>query len=194
MDNYVTGMTIRTQREKHGMTQQQLADKLNVSDKTVSKWENGRGLPDVSLLEPISQALHISLIELINGEHIVNSNRSSNMKRSKLYVCPVCGNVIHSTGTAVVSCCGIVLPPLEAEAPDDNHHATVEEMDGEYFVSIAHPMTKEHYISFAAIYNDSMFIMEKLYPEGRAEVRLPRLKCGTLLWFCNRHGLFAQKV
>ena len=56
MDQYVTGMTIKSLREKNKMTQLMLADKLGVSDKTISKWETGKGYPDITLLEPIAEA------------------------------------------------------------------------------------------------------------------------------------------
>lgn len=111
MDNYITGAAVKRLREARRMTQAQLAQRLGVSDKAVSKWETGRGFPDVSLLEPLAGALSISVPELLSGEQVVNSNRAANILRSSLYVCPVCGNIIHASGAAVVSCCGVALPP-----------------------------------------------------------------------------------
>ena len=146
MDRYVTGAVIRRLRENMKMTQEELAEKVFVSSKAVSKWETGQGFPDVSLIEPMAKALDISVIELLSGEDIRNCNRSSNMTKGKFYVCPVCGNVINTTGEAVVSCCGITLPPLEPEAPDEEHGITVEIIEDEYYVTVCHPMTKEHYI------------------------------------------------
>ena len=67
MDCCVTGAVIRTLRERLGMTQAELAEKICVSDKTVSKWETGRGFPDVSLLEPLGSALQVSVRELLCG-------------------------------------------------------------------------------------------------------------------------------
>ena len=118
MNTYVTGATIKQLRESRNMTQGSLAKKIGVSSKTISKWETAKGLPDISLLQPLAQALGISVIELMNGEHIINKNVSANILRSTLYVCPVCGNVIHSIGDSLVSCCGITLPALEAEEAD----------------------------------------------------------------------------
>ena len=109
MNSYVTGATIRQLREKRNLTQAELAEKIGVSSKTISKWETAKGLPDISLLQPLAQALNISVIELMNGEHIINKNISANMLRSQFHVCPICGNVIHSTGSSVISCCGITL-------------------------------------------------------------------------------------
>lgn len=136
MNNYITGSTIRTLREKNKMTQQQLAEKLCVSDKTISKWETGKGLPDISLIEPLANTLKVSIPELLSGEQIINSNRSANLLKSNLYVCPICGNIIHSTGEAMISCCGVTLPPLEAEQDDDEHQISCEKIEDEYFISM----------------------------------------------------------
>ena len=121
MDRYVTGDVVRRLREGKKLTQEELAERLFVSSKTVSKWETGKGFPDIGLLEPLAKALDISVIELLSGEDIRNRNRSSNMMKSKFCVCPICGNVIQSIGEAVVSCCGITLPSLEPEAADEDH-------------------------------------------------------------------------
>ncbi len=118
MNSYVTGAMIRQLREQKNMTQEELAARLYVSSKAVSKWETGQGLPDISLLEPLAKALDISIIELFSGQNVVNRNRASNMLRSVFYVCPVCGNSIFALGQAVVSCCGITLPPLSPEETD----------------------------------------------------------------------------
>ena len=194
MDTYVTSTTIKELREKRNMTQAELADRIGVSSKTVSKWETAKGLPDVSLLQPLAEALNISLIELMNGQHIINKNVSGNMLRSKFYVCPICGNVIHCTGDAVISCCGITLPALSAEETDEEHAITIEKVEDEHFVTVHHPMTKQHYISFIVYVNDHQMQMVKLYPEGNAETRLQLRGRGYLYYYCNQHGLFRQKV
>ena len=150
MNQYVTGTVIRELREKNGMTQLQLAEKLGVSDKTVSKWETAKGYPDITLLEPIAKVFRISVTELISGNTVQNANVSANMMRSKFHVCPVCGNVIHSMGEAAIQCHGILLAPLEAEPTDEHHMILIERVEDEYYVRIDHSMTKEHYISFAA--------------------------------------------
>ena len=190
MDRYVTGAVIRKLREKKKITQEELADMIHVSGKAVSKWETGQGFPDISLLEPLAKALDISVIELLSGEDIRNTNRSFNMARGKFYVCPVCGNVIIATGETVVSCCGITLPPLEAEPADEEHAIRKEVAEDEYYVSVGHPMTKEHYISFLAAVSDFGVQLVKLYPEGNAEARFKINRVKTLFAYCNRHGLF----
>lgn len=192
MNSYVTGMTIKTLREKRGITQTVLGDQLGVSGKTVSKWETGKGLPDICLLQPLAKALGVSVIELMNGEFFINQNKSSNMTRTKFYVCPVCGHVIHSTGSALVGCCGITLPALEAEEADNEHMLSIEAIEDEYFLAIHHPMTKEHAISFVASVTPDRIQMIKFYPEGNAETRLPLRGHGFIYWYCNQHGLFKK--
>ena len=194
MNNYVTGTTIRHLREDRGMTQAELGEKIGVSSKTVSKWETAKGLPDITLLQPLAQALGISVIEMMNGEPIINRNVSANLLRGKFYVCPLCGNIIHCTGSTVVSCCGISLPPLEAEAPDEDHGITIENVEDEHFITVRHPMSKAHFISFLAFVTCDRVQLVKLYPEGEAQTRLQLRGMGRLYWYCNRHGLFVKKL
>lgn len=194
MNSYVTGAMIKRLREERSLTQAQLGDILGVGDKCVSKWETGRGYPDVSLLEPLAAALGVSVIELMSGESTVNTNRSFNMLRMKFYVCPVCGNVITGTGEAVISCHGITLPPQEADAPADDRAVTVEKVEDEYYVTVSHEMNKEHYISFIAAVRDDSCEIKKLYPEGAAEARFKISRTRRLYYYCNRHGLFAVPV
>ena len=194
MGQYVTGSVIRALREKQNYTQKQLADAISVSDKTVSKWETDRGLPDVTLLEPLAKALKVSVAELLSGEYVVNRNRSGNPERARFYICPICGNVIWSMGEGAFSCCGVTLPPREAEEPDGEHILSVETVDNEWYVSADHPMTKEHFLSFIALVSYDRVQLCKLYPEQAAEARFPRRGGGTLYACCNRHGLYRLKL
>lgn len=190
MDQYITGSLIRELREARKLTQAELAETICVSDKTVSKWETGKGYPDISLLEPLAEALRISVIELMAGRNIVNQNRSFNMKRLRFYVCPVCGNVIWSTGDLTVSCCGITLPALEAEPAEAEHELSVSLSEDEYYITCDHPMAREHYISFIAAVKDNGCEIVKLYPEGSCEARFKCARTVRLYYYCNRHGLF----
>jgi transcriptional regulator with XRE-family HTH domain len=194
MNSYVTGATIKHLRESRRLTQAELADRIGVSSKTVSKWETAKGLPDVSLLQPLAQALGISVIELMNGEPVINKNVSANMLRGRFYICPICGNAIYTLGNTVVSCCGITLPAQEAEEADDDHPLTIENVEDEHFITIRHPMTKQHYISFVAYVTTDRLQMVKLYPEGDAQTRLQLRGAGILYYYCNRHGLFRKKL
>ena len=172
------------------MTQLQLAEKLGVSDKTVSKWETAKGYPDITLLESIADAFSISVAELISGNTVQNSNVSANMTKSKFYVCPICGNVIHSMGEAVINCHGVLMTAAEPEETDENHKISVERIEDDYYVRIEHEMTKSHYISFIAAVSSDRIQMVKLYPEGNAETRFKISGVKRILFYCNRDGLF----
>ena len=160
MDHYVTGAVIKALREKRRMTQAELAEELCVSDKTVSKWETGRGFPDVSLLEPLGKALHISVAELLCGQAVVNTNRASNMP----------------------------------EEQDPAHRLETQRAEDEIYVSAAHPMSKGHYLSFIAYMTPDSCEIKVLYPEGNAEARFFFRRSGWLYYYCNRHGLFRQRL
>jgi len=194
MLNYVTGNTIKVLREKKNYTQKQLADILNISDKTISKWETGKGLPDVSLLEPLAKSLNVSVAELLSGEYITNINRSGNMLKSKFYVCPICGNVIQAIGEGSFSCCGINLPVQEAEEFDEEHKIILSKIENEWYLSVNHPMIKDHYISFIAYVTSNKVQLVKLYPEQNPEVRFAMSGHGFIYVFCNKHGLFSKKI
>ena len=194
MDTYITGSTIKNLREKKRITQAELADMLGVSSKAVSKWETGKGLPDITLIEPLAKALSVSVMELMSGNTVINKNLSANIVRSKFYVCPICNNIIRTVGDTVISCCGIALPPLEAEETDADHQVTIEKVEDEHFITVTHDMTKKHYISFICYVTSDRVEFVKLYPEGNAETRLKFRGSGYLYIYCNRHGLMKIKV
>ena len=191
---YIQGSVIKQLREGKGLTQKQLGDILNISDKTVSKWETDKGLPDISLLEELAAALGVSIAELFAGEMQTNSNRSANMRRTQFYVCPVCGNIIASVGKGSFSCCGVNLPPLECDTDVEDHDINIETVDDEYHVFSHHPMTKKHYISFIAYVNCYSTEIVKLYPEQDISVRLRKKGHGKIYMYCCRHGLYARRV
>lgn len=194
MKDYVSGETIRSLREKQGYTQKQLADQLCVTDKAISKWETGRGLPDGTLLQPLAHALGVSLAELLRGEAIQNRNRSAQMKRMHFYVCPLCGNIISAVGEGCFSCCGITLPPLEAESCDDSHTICAEKSEDCWYVRVTHEMSRTHSLLFLAYVTDDRCEMVRLYPQQNAEARFTRRSSGILYAYCNRHGLFSCKI
>ena len=68
MDNLKFGAFIARLRKEKGLTQKELADRLHVTDKAVSKWETAKGFPDVKLMEPLAMELGVSLVELLQGE------------------------------------------------------------------------------------------------------------------------------
>lgn len=194
MNQYVTGMVIKELREKNNMTQAALAEKLSVSDKAVSKWETGKGYPDITLLESIAKAFGISVTELMDGKTVSNVNVAANMLRSKFYVCPVCGNVMHTMGEAVINCHGVLLKPVTAEESDENHKIFIERAEDEYYVRIEHDMTKLHYISFMAALSSDKIQSVKLYPEGNAEGRFKMNGVRKIVFYCNKDGMFSIDV
>ena len=194
MNNYITGKIIKELREKEQLTQMDLAEKLGVTDKAISKWETGKGLPDITLIEPLSKALKVSVIELMNGEHIANHNKVGNMLKSNFSVCPICGNVIYTIGENVNTCCGISLPHIEAELENNKHMIDCKMIENEYYISINHNMTKDHYISFIAYTTNDRCEIVKLYPEQNAETRFFYRGKGIIYAYCNKDGLYKKYI
>lgn len=194
MDAQEIGTMIQRLREQQNLTQKALAERLAVSDKTISKWETGRGLPDMALFQPLAEALQVSVSELFSGVQIVNQNRSGNLKKMGFYVCPICGNVLYSMGEGVFSCCGISLPKLQAEPATDTHALTIQQVEYDYVVSMEHPMEKTHFLSFFAYVTSDRISFIKCYPEQNSMVRFPMMGHGTIYSYCNRHGLFQVSV
>lgn len=188
--HYIDGKMLKALREKRNMTQTALAERLHVSDKAISKWETGRGFPDISILDELAKALQISVVELLAGDQVKNENVCANMRKSLFYVCPVCGNVIHSVGEGVFSCHGIVLPPLEAEEAQ----MEVTCVENEYVVSLESPMRKDDYISFMAYVTSDSTQIIKLYPEQTAEARFIRRGHGMIYAYEVRNGLYQMKI
>ncbi len=191
----VGSLILRLRKEKN-MTQKQVADLLNISDKTVSKWERGLGCPDVSILTELSNIFGINIEKILLGDLEPNDVDGGNMKRIKFYVCPSCGNIISTTGEGEISCCGRKLKASIPNIVDDNHKISVEEVENDYYVEIDHEMTKEHYISFVAYVTYDRVLLIKLYPEQSPTVRFPRLcgkfERGKFYIYCNQHGLLMK--
>ena len=192
MDQIKTGTLIRTLRTQKGLTQKALAEAVGVGDKAVSKWERGLGCPDVSLLPQLSRVLGIGLEALLSGALDANDQERGNMKKLNFYVCPDCGNLIIAAVESGVSCCGRTLLPLEPQKPEEP--LSVEKIDDSWFISSPHPMTKEHYVSFAALLTGDTLFLRRLYPEWDLQTRIPAFGHGILLWYCTQHGLFRQLI
>ena len=192
MDQTKTGGLIRALRTQKGLTQKALAEAVGVGDKAVSKWERGLGCPDVSLLPELSRVLGVGLEALLSGELDANDQERGNMKKLNFYVCPDCGNLITTAAEMGVSCCGRTLLPLEPQKPEEP--LSVEKIDGSWFISSPHPMTKEHYVSFVALLTGDTLFLRRLYPEWDLQTRIPAFGHGILLWYCTQHGLFRQII
>ena len=194
MDTTKVGHLILRLRREKGYTQKELADKMNISDRTISKWERGQGYPDISLLPELSSLLGVNIEHILEGELASNDFVGGNMKRSNYFVCPSCGNITLSTGNAAVSCCGRKLEALVPKKATDEEKLEVTQVEEDWFISSNHPMTKEHYISFIAFATGDQVQVIKQYPEWGLQTRIPKRKHGTLLWYCTQHGLFYQLI
>ena len=190
MDCAKIGTLILQLRKEKGFTQKQVADQLNISNKTISKWECGLGCPDVSLWEDLSSILGADILKLLRGELTPNRPDVGKIDRIQFYVCPTCGNLLTSTGKATISCCGRRLHSLTPIAPMKGHEVSVEEIDTDYYVTLNHAMRKDHYISFAAYVSDDRILLNRLYPEQCPAFRFPIMRMkGNLYLYCVKHGL-----
>jgi len=194
MDQQKTGALIRRLRQEQKLTQRQLAQKLGVGDKAVSKWERGLGCPDVGLLPALAKALNTGAEQLLRGALDANETDGGNMKRIQFYFCPQCGNLLTATAPAQISCCGRPLAPLTAQAPDDAHRLQRETVEDELYLTSPHAMAKDHYLAFVALAGFDRVTLVRLYPEQNAELRLPQPRRGRLYWYCTQHGLFTEQL
>ena len=191
MDCVKLGQLILQLRKEKGLTQREIAAQLNISNKTVSKWECGKGAPDVSLWEGLSAILGADILKLLQGELNPNHVDTGKIDNIRFYVCPNCGNILTSTGKANISCCGRRLAPLSAALETTGHEISVEEMDIDYFIALHHDMSKKHYISFAAYVYDDRVWFQRFYPEQSPSFRIPAMKGGGNLYlYCTEDGLF----
>lgn len=195
MDCMKVGKLILQLRTDKGLTQKQVADQLNISNKTISKWECGLGCPDVSLWEKLANVLGADILKLLHGELNPNRPDVGRMDRIQFYVCPTCGNILTSTGAASIACCGRQLQPLRPAAADPSHAPVVEEVEDEYYAAVEHEMRREHYLLFAACVNDDRVWFNRLYPEQSPAFRFPNMRNGASLYlYCTKHGLMRYRV
>jgi desulfoferrodoxin (superoxide reductase-like protein) len=189
MDCVKIGQLIAKLRKEKKLTQKNIADALGIQSKTVSKWECGLGCPDLSLWPDLSTILGVDMKQMMEGEITSNKPDSGNIDKVRFYVCPTCGNILVSTGSASIFCCGRKLERLRPKDVSDAIKITVEEIDMDYFITFDHPMTKEHYISFVAYVKTDRVFLNRLYPEQSPTCRIPMNKGGKFYVYCNQHGL-----
>ena len=194
MDHTKIGQLIRRLRREQGLTQRQLAEEMGISDKTVSKWERGMGCPDLSLLPELSDIFHVGLDQLLTGELEAREALGGDMKKTAFYICPDCGNVVAAMADASVSCCGKRLEAAQPQKAEEADRLTVETVENDLLITSDHPMSKDHYITFAALLTGDSLMLRKQYPEWGLQVRLPAIGHGWLVWHCSKHGLFCQPV
>lgn len=194
MDLCKNGELIHSLRKAKGMTQKQVADRLGVLPKTISKWETGHGFPDTSLLSELADILGVSIDTLLSGNLTFNSEEAENFKKISFFVCPHCGSFMHGMGKCTVNCCGKQLSPLKAARPDDEHGITIEETENEYTVTFAHEMIREHFIAFVSYVSNDRVMTVKLCPEQDSSVNFPKLNGGKFYFYCISHGLFEYEI
>ena len=192
MDQEKIGGLLRSLRRQKGLTQKALARQMGLSDKTVSKWECGQGCPDLSVLSTLAAILGVPMESLLSGQLPEATPNGGTMKNLNFYVCPLCKNLMTASGAPSLSCCGRVLEPLKHQKPDDLHALSVEEIDGEWFVSSSHPMEKGHHLMFAALVTSERLTLVRQWPEWDFQIRLPKRGHGILYWYCTDHGLFRK--
>ena len=193
MDSKHMGILLQQLRKEKHMTQQELSQRLHVSPQAVSKWERGNGVPDVSLLQGLSEILGVSMPHLLCGDLAPAPTEAGNMKRLKFYVCPECGNILTASGGGEIHCCGRKLEPMTAAPVDQEHAVKVETVEDEWYVTFPHPMRKDHYFRFAAVVATERVLLVRLYPEQGGEFRIPQMRRGKLYLCCSRDGLFEVK-
>ena len=189
MDCVKIGKLIAKLRKEKSLTQKNIADALGIQNKTVSKWECGLGCPDLSLWPELSAILGVDMTQMMEGEITSNKPDSGNIDKVRFYVCPSCGNILVSTGSASIFCCGRKLERILPMETSTVHNISVEEIDTDYFITFDHPMTKEHYLSFVAYVKSDRVYMYRLYPEQSPSCRLPITSGGSLYVYCVKHGL-----
>lgn len=194
MDNVKIGRLIYKLRKEKHLTQLQLADQMGISDKAISKWEQGLGCPDVSLLPDLSKIFHVDLEKLLSGKLDTNEVSGGDMKKMNFYICPTCGNMITSMTDTTVSCCGKKLSAIQPQKATEDEKLSVEIIEDDFFITSEHPMTREHYIAFVALLAGDSIMLRKQYSEWGLQVRIPIFAHGRLLWYCTQHGLFYQEV
>lgn len=194
MDNVKIGKLIYQLRKENHMTQLQLAEQMNISDKAVSKWERGLGCPELSLLPDLSRIFNVDLEKLLSGELNANEILGGNMKKMRFYICPACGNMITAMTDTNLSCCGKKMKALQPQKANDNDKLNVETIENDFYITTNHTMDRKHYIAFIALLTGDSILLKKQYPKWGLQVRIPIFAHGRLLWYCNKHGLFYMEI
>ena len=190
MDLEKHGELLKTLRKSKNLTQKEIADRLGVVPKTISKWETGHGFPDVSIISALADILGVSERILLSGDMVKNRVETGNMKKTKFYVCPHCGSIMQGVGECQILCCGKILEPVKAQSPNENHALKIVDDGDEFYLEIDHPMTKEHYVLFVSYVRFDKVLTVRLYPEQDCNVRIPKMYGGKFVYYCNKHGLF----
>jgi len=194
VDSNKIGKLIFDLRIEKNMTQKELADAMNISDRTISKWERGIGCPDISLLNELADILEVNVENILNGNLLENNNKGDKVEKVKFYICPNCSNVLFSNNAIDISCCSRKLKELNVNNFIKNHEVLIEEVENDYFITIDHEMSKEHFISFVAFVGYDRVLLIRLYPEQNAQLRFPKMFGNKIYAYCTEHGLWKIKL
>lgn len=192
MNALKVGSLIRKLRQEKGLSQVQLENKLSVSPKTISKWENGRGCPDTSLWSSLAEELDIDIKSILDGKVIIKEDDIGKLTRSNFYICPSCKNIVFSTSLVDPICCSKHLSKEKLKKPSFN--IDYRTIDGGIYLEIDHPMTKDNYILFVGLIKDDSSFVKRLYPEQEASLILPELKRSDLFIYSTGQGLVKYKI
>lgn len=194
VDKEKIGALIRSLRKEKSLTQKELAEKLNISDKTVSKWERGKGIPDISTLPVLSDVFGIEIEKMLEGEIRYEEFITENMEKTKYYICPQCGNIITSVKEISLSCCGRRLKSLTLNAAGERGRLGFLKKDTGYDILNHYPMTKDDYISFISIITEDRGLLIKTYPEWETQYHVGCFEKGIVVWYSKKDGLLYQII
>ena len=194
MDLIKNGKLLSDLRKGKGLTQKQVADRLGVLPKTVSKWETGHGFPDVSVVSSLADVLGVSERMLLTGDSTQNIQEVGNMKKIKFYICPNCGSFAQGMGECEITCCGKPVEALKSKKTDEDHLISISDVENDFYIEFNHEMTKEHFISFVLYVGFDRVLMVRMYPEQDSAVRFPKMFKGKFYFYCNKHGLFEYRI
>ena len=193
MNNKETGKLIKSLRISKKLTQLQLAQMLCVSDKTVSKWERGLGMPDVSLISKIADIFDTTAERILNGKLEKNKYNGANPDRLQFLYCNNCGNLVTTTAKIEGSCCGSKMTILQKIKSDDIIK-DVEVVEDEYFVTFDNPMTKENFVTFVSVKSFDKYLVIRLYPEQNPQIRVPITIKGEFLVGENNGKMYSCEL
>lgn len=194
MDCVKIGKLISNLRKEKSLTQKEIASALGIQAKTVSKWETGLGCPDISFWADLSTILGVDMKQMMEGEITPNKPDSGNINRVRFYVCPSCMNVMFSTGSASIFCCG---RKLEKQIPAEGGEQVKfdrQVVETDYYVTLDHPMKKEDYIAFIAFVKSDRIFFNRLYPEQDSSTRFPLMSGGKIYAYSTTKGLLVYSV
>jgi len=194
VDREKIGALIRLMRKEKGLTQKELAEILSVSDKTVSKWERGKGIPDISIMLSLSNIFGIEIEKMLEGEIRNSDFIVGNMENAMYYVCPQCGNIITCINEISVSCCGRRVERLVPKEAVSYDSLRLIKADLGYELSNKHPMTRDDHISFISVIAEDRHHLIKTFPEWDERYHISCFEEGTIMWYSKRDGLLYRKI